>query len=305
MPRYPQLLSARVEVTPYDDLSPDRYEFLSLNEAEPNLGASGEGNVLTMGANNTRVWTDAIVITSLSTTGNISSGNILTTGEISATGNITGNVANFADIILNNIDVGNIIGNGNIQVESLTSNTFVSATGNISGGNINTSGDISAAGNITAANFSATGNLNLGNLTVSNTTISTSLTDGNITLTPTGAALAVIDTDTGIVVPVGNTDQRPDPASTGTVRFNTDITRLEVYDGVSWEDIAANVTNQIINGDGITTIFTLDRASTAPATLVIINGVVQLPNVAYTITGNSLTMNQAPETTDVIDIRFL
>ena len=253
-------------------------------------------------------------------------GNVVA-GNVSTVGNVTGNVGIFNDIQVGNIDLGNLISGGNLQVESLTANTYVSAvgnvtggnietsgavsantvtaTGNVSGGNLTTPGDISAAGNITAANFSATGNLNLGNLTVSNTTISTSLGNGNITLQPTGLALAVIDTVTGIVIPVGNTAQRPAPAPTGTVRFNTDSVRLELYDGSGWEDIAANVTNQVLNGDGSTTIFVLDRASTSAATLVAINGVLQLPNTAYTVTGNSIAFNQAPESTDVIDIRFL
>jgi hypothetical protein len=259
--------------------------------------------------------------TFVSAVGNVIGGNITTTG------NVEGTVGVFDDIVVGNIDLGNLISGGNLQVESLTSNTFVSAvgnviagnltttgivdasgvtaTGNVAGGNLTTSGDISAAGNITAANFSATGNLSLGNLTVANTTISTSLSDGNITLAPTGTAVAIIDTVTGLVLPVGNTVQRPSPVSTGTVRFNTDSVRLEVYDGAGWEDIAANVTNQVINGDGSTQTFLLDRDSTAAATLVAINGVVQLPNTAYTVTGNSISFAQIPESTDVIDIRFL
>lgn len=245
MARSPQLLSGRVEVTPYDELSADRYEFLGLSQAEPNLGSGTANNVLTLGASNARVWTSDLAISSLS------------------------------------------------------------ATGNITGGNIFTPGNISAAGNITAANFSTGGNVNLGNLTVSNTTISTTWANGNIIIQPTGTGVLEIDTTTGMILPVGNTLQRPAPAETGTVRFNTDSTRLEVYDGFSWEDVAANVTNQVLNGDGSTTVFALDRASTAAATLVIINGVVQLPNTAYTITGNVLTMAQAPVSTDVLDIRFL
>lgn len=245
MARTPQLVTGRVEVTPYDDLTADRYEFLGLSQAEPNLGAGTANSVLTLGAANARVWANAVTLTT------------------------------------------------------------ISATGNVSAGNIDTAGDISAAGNITAASFSATGNLNLGNLTVSNTTISTSLANGNITLAPTGTAVAVIDTVTGLVLPVGNTAQRVSPAQAGTVRFNTDVGRAEIYDGVSWEDIVANVTNQTLNGDGSTVIFSLDRATTAAAALVAINGVIQLPGAAYTVAGNVITFAQAPVSTDVIDIRFL
>lgn len=55
-----KLLSGRAPVVPYDELSDTRYEFLALGEAEPNLGTGNVGNVLTLGPDNTRVWTDTI-----------------------------------------------------------------------------------------------------------------------------------------------------------------------------------------------------------------------------------------------------
>jgi hypothetical protein len=255
-------------------------------------------------------------------------------GNISTTGNVEGAVGVFDDIIVGNIDLGNLISGGNLQVESLSSNTYVSAignitggnlltdgivsalgnitsgsnisaTGNISGGNITTTGDISAAGNISAANFSSTGNVSLGNLTVANTTISTSLANGNITLTPTGDTLVIIDTVTGLVIPVGNVDQRPTTPLTGTLRFNSDTERMEIYDGAEWDSVTSEVTNQILYGDNSTQVFTLDRSTTAAAVLIMFNGVVQLPNVAYTVAGNAVTFAQPPAVSDVIDVRFL
>jgi hypothetical protein len=149
------------------------------------------------------------------------------------------------------------------------------------------------------------GNITLGNLTVSNTTISTNFATGNITLEPTGNGIVIIDTTTGLVLPVGNTAQRPNPADTGTVRFNTGTNLVEVYNGTAWNSVAAEITSQIINGDGSTLIFVLNKTSTAAATLVATNGILQTPNVAYTVTGNSITFAQAPEISDVIDVRFL
>jgi hypothetical protein len=149
------------------------------------------------------------------------------------------------------------------------------------------------------------GNVNLGNLTVSNTTISANIANADITLTPSGTGVVIIDTTTGLVIPTGNTAQQPSPAATGTVRFNTDSTRIEVYDGVEWDSVAAGVTNQLTTGDGSTLVFTLDRDSTTAATLIMFNGVVQIPTVAYTVTGNLVTFAEAPLSTDVIDIRFL
>ena len=73
----------------------------------------------------------ATVGTTLNVTGNTTGGNLLTGGQVSAAGNITG--ANF---------IGNVIP---------PAGGAVSTTGNISGGNILTGGLISAGGNITSA----------------------------------------------------------------------------------------------------------------------------------------------------------
>lgn len=144
-----------------------------------------------------------------------------------------------------------------------------------------------------------------GNLTFANTTISTSLVEGNITLAPTGSSTVIIDTSSGLVLPVGNTLQRPAPAITGTVRFNTDTDRAEIYDGTEWDTVVAEVTGQIITPDGSSLQYVLDRDSTSAATLVAVNGVVQLPAVAYTVAANVITFAEAPLITDIIDIRFL
>jgi len=84
----------------------------------------------------------ATVGTTLVVTGNTTGGNLLTGGQVSATGNITG--ANF---------IGNVIP---------PAGGAVSTTGNISGGNILTGGLISATGTITSA-ANITGNYLLGN----------------------------------------------------------------------------------------------------------------------------------------------
>jgi hypothetical protein len=195
---------------------------------------------------------------------------------------------------------------GVLEVGSVT----IDSAGNIDAGGVNINDLAEPVANADAATKfyvdSQTGNLtSIGNLSVSNTTISTSLATGNITLAPTGNSDVIIDTVSGLVLPTGNTDQRPDPAQQGTVRFNTDSDRVEIYDGTGWEDVVANVTNQVLNGDGSTVVFVLDRDTTAASALVMINGVVQLPVTAYTVTGNQITFAQAPVISDTIDIRFL
>ena len=81
----PKLLTGRVPVVDYGNLSPDRYQFLGLGQAEPNLGPGANNTVLTISTDNTRVWANA-----LSLTGNIFANNISTSNIISAAGNIFG-----------------------------------------------------------------------------------------------------------------------------------------------------------------------------------------------------------------------
>jgi hypothetical protein len=75
----------------------------------------------------------ATVGTTLSVTGNVTGGNVLTGGLISATGNITG---------------GNILGGANVNATTHTGTT-VSVSANVTGGNLRTGGLVSATGNVT------------------------------------------------------------------------------------------------------------------------------------------------------------
>jgi hypothetical protein len=152
------------------------------------------------------------------------------------------------------------------------------------------------------------GNAVLGNLTISNTTISSSLANATITITPTGTGVVSIDTTTGLILPVGNTDQRPSPASTGTTRFNSTTGLIEVYNGNAWNSTSQAVTNQTLSGNGIATTFTLNRSTTTAAALVMLNGITQVPDQSYAMSpspGTNLVFTEAPATGDIIDIRFL
>jgi len=152
------------------------------------------------------------------------------------------------------------------------------------------------------------GNVTLGNLTVSNTTVSTNLADGNITLTSTGNGLVTITGTSGVTIPYGNTLQRPSPAETGTLRYNNALNQTEIYTGVDWESVGgstANITNQTITPDGSSITYTLDQTATADGILVTINGVSQTPNVAYTVATDQITFAEVPETSDIIQVRFI
>jgi hypothetical protein len=163
-------------------------------------------------------------------------------------------------------------------------------------------------GNVQANNISVIGNVAGGNLTIANTTIVATSANANITIQPSGTGLVTINTTTGLILPVGNTAQRPSPAVAGTVRYNTSISLPEFYDGTNWGAFNTGVTNQILNGDGATTAFTLNTVTTTAAVLIILNGITQVPGQAYNMSPNpstNLVFTEAPGTGDVIDVRFL
>ena len=198
--------------------------------------------------------------------------------------------------------------NANVTIGSVT----FANVGNVNAGNVNINNLANPVANTDAATkgyvlTQLAGNVtNIGNLTVSNTTISTTIANANISIDPNGTGTFYIVGTNGFVIPVGTLAQRPSPAAQGTLRFNSDYGRLEYYDGTEWDVVGGGITSQTIsNADGITTIFTLDRESTTPATLVMLNGIVQLPTTSYSVSGNTLTFTQAPVTSDIIDIRFL
>jgi hypothetical protein len=272
-------------------------------------------------------------IGTVSATGNVTGGNISTAGLITAVGNITsGNVNTAGNVTSNNtVFAVTMSATGNVNANVFVGNTVlaatVSATANVLIGNIT----IPATGNIDVGNVNivnmanpaadqdaatkfyvdqTVGNIGTaGNLTFSNTTISTNLANGNIALTATGNSLVQTGGTFGFVVPAGNTAQRLDVGNVaGTVRFNTDVLRIEVYDGSEWDQIVSGVTNQTFNGDGSTVAFTLNRPTTSAAALIMLNGVVQLPGTAYNISPNpsvNLIFTEAPAVSDVIDIRYL
>jgi len=155
------------------------------------------------------------------------------------------------------------------------------------------------------------GNTTIGNLTVANTTMTTNLANGNITLTSTGTGLVTISGTSGVIIPNGNTTQRPDPATTGTLRLNTELDQMEIWDGTQWLQGGGGgggnvtVSDQQENGDGSTTNWILDYDATEASILVALNGVGQLPGLAYTVASGNIVFNEAPATGDRIDIRFL
>ena len=192
-------------------------------------------------------------------------------------------------------------------------NVKINLVGNIDAGNVNINNLLAPVSNYDAATKlyvdNVAANANIGNFTFSNTTISTSITPGNITLSTTGNSLVYIDTVSGLALPLGDQADRPVNPPAGTIRFNSDTSYAEVFDGFGWDELipggTTTILNQTINPDGVTGTYTLDQTSTAASILVTINGVGQTPDVDYTVTGANITFTTVPIVSDTIQIRFL
>ena len=257
-------------------------------------------------------------------TGNVTGGNINTGGAVSATGNVdSGNVNTAIVSASGNVTGGNLLTSG--------SGGAISGSGNITGGNLLTGGLITATGNITGANLILTsGTIDgpaAGRITVNASDLDTDFAiDGDSTpnvfyvdaglgttsFGNSGAianAIVSFNTSNSIKLPVGNTAQRPDPAAIGMTRFSTAVDALEVYTSGGWETVGVPaftvITDDQFTGTGACTTFTLSEDSTTAATIVSINGVVQIPTTAYSVSGNSLVFTEAPEVSDTIDARLL
>ena len=137
--------------------------------------------------------------------------------------------------------------------------------------------------------------------------ISTS-SKGNLTLS-TGTGAIDLESTSSMIIPLGTTAQRPSVPAAGHMRFNTDINDGEIYNGTIWNGIQQSftVTSQQIVPDGLTFIFTLDKAATTDSILVAVNGIIQDPNAdaVYSVFGSTITFTSTLLATDIISIRFL
>jgi hypothetical protein len=281
-------------------------------------------------------------INSLSSSGNITAGNIsgaiygnsigatanyssnLTVGQVSIAGNtITGNtgVSFGSNIYAGNVIsmfYGNTIGttaiySGNV----ITGNTIgTNLYGNLVGTSINLSG------NINAANFITTGNAFVGNITVTNLAVGQgNIIAGNVLSNFYGnfhtdviygniSSVVSIGTDGALQLPIGGIASRPGTARQGAIRFNNSVAvnSIEWYDGVNWNPIQNVITDQQITPDGINNTFALnDPSATAAALIVSVNGTLQRPGVnnSYIVSGGNIVFAEIPQSTDIIDIRYV
>ena len=199
-----KLLSGRAPVTPYSNLSSDRYQFLGLSEAEPSLGAGANNSVLTISTSNTRVWSNSLSISSLTVNGVSNLGNV---GNVIITGGTNGfylQTDGSGNLNWASVPTGTGISNGNssVTIPVASGNVVTTANGNIiltiteTGANVAGTLDVTGVSNLgPIANVRITGG-NSGQIVQ---------TDGNGNLIFIDPAVADSAAPMPYLIPVGDT----------------------------------------------------------------------------------------------------
>lgn len=114
---------------------------------------------------------------------------------------------------------------------------------------------------------------------------------------------------TSIVVPSGTSQNRPDAPKFGSFRFNSDIGKMEFFNGSLFRTVSVDgetsLTVDSFVGDGSTQTFALSvSASNQSQIMVFVGSIYQPPGVAYTITGagNDITFVEAVPDNEPINV---
>ena len=248
---------------------------------------------------------DLLDVDNINISGNtISSSN--TNGNIDISPNGTGNI-NLNDAVqaTSTIQATQFISNVAIGTAPFT----VTSTTQVANLNVATAGTASTVTTAAQPNITSVGVLtvlDVDNINISGNTISSTDSNGNIYLDPNGIGRTIVLGTNAITIPNGDTSERPAGVE-GDIRVNSATGTFEFYGGGQWVTVTglSPIVSQSFTGDGSTVNFTLSQNATTDGVLISINGVVQSPGTAYTVSGTTLTFTEAPLTGDVIDVRLL
>jgi hypothetical protein len=191
-------------------------------------------------------------------------GDVTQTGSYTLNGNLTvSNIAQFKDVNITNNVITTTLTNSNLQLGAAGTGIVSVPTNNVTiDNNLTVTGttftaNINNSGTITAGTFS-TGNISINGNTIQTTVGSSNLqlqaagtgyivleqfdvqeneirinTGSDMVLTPNGTGIVTVNSTQSIKLPVGNIAARPTGAA-GMVRFNSELSRYEGYDGANW-----------------------------------------------------------------------
>ena len=112
----------------------------------------------------------------------------------------------------------------------------------------------------------------------------------------------------GVVLPTGSAANRPDNPAFGMIRYNTDSSLVEFFNGSIWSSLATggSITYTVddFTGNGVQTVFAMSIAeSTATQLIVFVGSIYQDPVSAYTVDGGyNITFTSAPPNTVPINV---
>lgn len=256
--------------------------------------------------------------------GNIAVDSISIGGNITITGNTNGGVINADELYEANNRVlttntqftisGDATGSGTYDdIEITLANTGVTAgvygsaddefADRIPKITVDSKGRITNIANVT---LTQVGNVSFNDTTISSgsdLTLSTA-SNGNIYLDAQGTGIVYISGTDALGLPSGDSSNRPASPETGYFRYNTDIGSIEYWDGSDWISPGVQpISSQVLTPDGTVNQFILSDVATPESVLVMINGTLQQPYVAYNVSGNLITFSEVPLTSDVIEVR--
>ena len=116
------------------------------------------------------------------------------------------------------------------------------------------------------------------------------------------------NSSSAVRIPVGDATERPDIPDFGQIRFNTDIAKVEYYNGTVWSTVSkqgnVDIVDDTFTGNGSTTVYTMSKVISNPENiLVFVGNIYQIPTTNYTVAGNyDITFTSAPPNTTPINI---
>ena len=198
-------------------------------------------------------------------TGNIiQTGNVTQTGNYSVSGTLTvGSDAQFQNIKIAGNTIRTTLSNSNLELSAAGAGIITMPFNNVSmGQNLTVGGNVSST-NALASNRVTAEEFYTGDVIVKDNYIATTVSNSNLELRANGTGYIVLEefninanvissnsssdvilqpgtgkvvsisSNQSLIIPVGNTLQRP-TAQSGMIRFNSQMGRYEGYDGVNW-----------------------------------------------------------------------
>ena len=108
---------------------------------------------------------------------------------------------------------------------------------------------------------------------------------------------------TGVVLPTGSSETRPEYPTFGMIRYNTDVGLVEFFNGSIWNTLSTggsiSYTVDDFTGNGVKTVFTMTIAEdVAENIIVFVGSIYQDPATSYTVDGGyDITFTSAPPNT--------